>query len=52
MSTQDDVIGRARVSDTPELETYYAQLAKLGAGALWTVAHERAVLGMARGCQR
>lgn len=36
----DDVLGRARVKDTPELEAYYEQLSKLGAGALWTVAND------------
>ncbi|MDI1255511.1 MAG: cupin domain-containing protein [Flavobacterium sp.] len=36
----DDVIGRARVQDTPELEAYYKDLEKLGAGALWTVAND------------
>ena len=36
----DDVIGRARVKDTPELEAYYEELEKLGAGALWTVAND------------
>ncbi len=36
----DDVIGRARVTDTPELEAYYKELANLGAGALWTVAND------------
>ncbi|HEX9979154.1 MAG TPA: cupin domain-containing protein [Flavobacterium sp.] len=36
----DDVIGRARVQDTPELEAYYAELKNLGAGALWTVAND------------
>src|SRR5690606_1594205 len=36
----DDVIGRARVKDTPELEAYYNELSKLGAGALWTVAND------------
>ena len=36
----EDVIGRARVGSTPELEEYYARLAKLGSGALWTVANE------------
>lgn len=35
----DDVLGRARVKDTPELEAYYEQLSHLGAGALWTVAN-------------
>ena len=36
----EDVIGRARVQATPELEEYYARLAKHGSGALWTVANE------------
>jgi gentisate 1,2-dioxygenase len=36
----DDVIGRARVKDTPELEAYYEELESLGAGALWTVAND------------
>ncbi|RZJ34309.1 MAG: cupin domain-containing protein [Flavobacterium sp.] len=36
----DDVLGRARVQDTPELEAYYAELKSLGAGALWTVAND------------
>ena len=36
----DDVIGRARVQDTPELEAYYKELENLGAGALWTVAND------------
>ncbi|AWA30631.1 NADPH dehydrogenase [Flavobacterium magnum] len=36
----DDVIGRARVTDTPELEAYYDELRTLGAGALWTVAND------------
>ncbi len=36
----DDVIGRARVQDTPELEAYYNDLKNLGAGALWTVAND------------
>lgn len=36
----DDVLGRARVQDTPELEAYYTELEKLGAGALWTVAND------------
>ena len=36
----DDVIGRARVQDTPELEAYYKELESLGAGALWTVAND------------
>ncbi|MDI2129931.1 cupin domain-containing protein [Yinghuangia seranimata] len=41
MTTQDDsMLGRARVSDTPELEAYYGELAGLEAGALWTVANK------------
>jgi gentisate 1,2-dioxygenase len=39
MDTRDDVIGRARVEETPELERYYAELASKDAGALWTVAN-------------
>lgn len=38
---QDDtMLGRARVSGTPELEAYYAELADREAGALWTVANK------------
>lgn len=36
----DNVAGRARVVDTPELTAYYAELAKHEAGALWTVAND------------
>jgi gentisate 1,2-dioxygenase len=36
----DDSVGRSRVKDTPELADYYARLAKVGSGALWTVANE------------
>lgn len=36
---KDDVLGRARVRDTPELEAYYEDLAKQDTGALWTVAN-------------
>ena len=36
----DDQYGRARVQDSDELKAYYAQLEKLGAGALWTVAND------------
>src|SRR5690554_6391858 len=36
----DDIYGRARVQDTPELEAYYKELETLGAGALWTVAND------------
>jgi gentisate 1,2-dioxygenase len=35
----DDQYGRARVQDSPELESYYKELESLGAGALWTVAN-------------
>ena len=41
MTTQDDtMLGRARVSDTPELLAYYGELEQLDAGALWTVANK------------
>lgn len=41
MTTYDDeALGRARVSDTPELKAYYQELAQHEAGALWTVANE------------
>ncbi|MGR7003500.1 hypothetical protein ACU686_45220 [Yinghuangia aomiensis] len=36
----DTMLGRARVSDAPELEAYYAELAAREAGALWTVANK------------
>lgn len=36
---RENVIGRANVEDTPELEAYYQDLARLDAGALWTVAN-------------
>ncbi|MFB8304635.1 cupin domain-containing protein, partial [Kitasatospora purpeofusca] len=36
----DDRIGRARVAENPELAAYYEELAKVDAGALWTVANE------------
>jgi gentisate 1,2-dioxygenase len=39
MDARDDVVGRARVADTPELDAYYADLAAKDAGALWTVAN-------------
>ncbi|MFI6741810.1 cupin domain-containing protein [Nonomuraea sp. NPDC050451] len=40
-SAYDDTqIGRARVSDTPELKEYYRELEELDAGALWTVAND------------
>ncbi|MFJ6987334.1 MULTISPECIES: cupin domain-containing protein [unclassified Streptomyces] len=39
-SYNDTRIGRARVTETPELVAYYAELAKLEAGALWTVAND------------
>lgn len=37
---KEDIIGRSRVDDTPELEEFYRELEKLGAGALWTVAND------------
>jgi gentisate 1,2-dioxygenase len=41
MTTHDDtVLGRARVEDTSELESYYAELESLNAGALWSVAND------------
>ena len=36
---REDVIGRADVEDTPELEQFYRSLDKYHAGALWTVAN-------------
>ncbi|MFB7471378.1 cupin domain-containing protein [Kitasatospora sp. NPDC056184] len=36
----DDRIGRSRVTENPELAAYYEELAKVDAGALWTVANE------------
>ncbi|ALC11969.1 cupin domain-containing protein [Sphingopyxis sp. 113P3] len=32
---RDDVLGRSRVTDTPELEIFYGELAKRNAGAFW-----------------
>ncbi|MGP0091845.1 MAG: cupin domain-containing protein [Xanthobacteraceae bacterium] len=37
---REDVIGRANVADTPELEAYYKDLEKYEAAALWTVANK------------
>jgi gentisate 1,2-dioxygenase len=37
---KERIAGRANVTDTPELKRYYAELAKLEAGALWTVAND------------
>ena len=37
---REDVIGRANVEDTPELEAYYQDLEKYEAAALWTVANK------------
>lgn len=39
-TTDDNVLGRAHVADTPELEQYYRDLESLSAGALWTVAND------------
>ena len=36
---REDVIGRANVEDTPELQAYYQDLEKYEAAALWTVAN-------------
>jgi gentisate 1,2-dioxygenase len=37
---REQVIGRANVEDTPELDAFYHELAAREAGALWTVANE------------
>jgi gentisate 1,2-dioxygenase len=37
---RENVIGRANVEDTPELEAYYASLEGEALGALWNVANE------------
>lgn len=37
---RDDVLGRARVRDSAELEAYYDDLAQCETGALWTVAND------------
>ena len=37
---RDDVRGRARVDDTPELERYYAELEQVNACGLWQVAND------------
>lgn len=37
---RESIAGRADVADTPELLAYYQQLARLQAGALWTVANK------------
>ena len=36
---REDVIGRANVEDTPELDRYYAELGRQESYALWTVAN-------------
>ena len=36
---REDVIGRANVADTPELDAYYAELSRQQGYALWTVAN-------------
>ena len=36
---REDVIGRANVADTPELDAYYAELGRQQGYALWTVAN-------------
>src|SRR5258708_8689371 len=37
---RENVVGRANVEDTPELEAYYRELEGEALGALWTVANE------------
>jgi gentisate 1,2-dioxygenase len=37
---RDSVAGRSNVEDTPELLSYYEELERLQAGALWTVANK------------
>jgi gentisate 1,2-dioxygenase len=37
---REEIIGRANVTDTPELVAYYKRLESLGTGALWTVANK------------
>ena len=37
---RDTELGRARVRDNEDLEAYYAELDRLDAGALWTVAND------------
>lgn len=37
---REEVLGRANVTDTPELVAYYKRLESLGTGALWTVANK------------
>jgi len=37
---RENVVGRANVEDTPELEAYYRELEARELGALWTVANE------------
>ena len=39
MTMREDVIGRANVEDTPELDAYYAELGRQQGYALWTVAN-------------
>ena len=36
---REDVIGRANVEDTPELDRYYHELGRQESYALWTVAN-------------
>jgi gentisate 1,2-dioxygenase len=37
---RENVVGRANVEDTPELEAYYRELECESLGALWNVANE------------
>ena len=36
---REDVVGRANVEDTPELDRYYQELGRQESYALWTVAN-------------
>ena len=40
MDHSDDILGRARVAGSAELDAYYDRLAELEAGALWTIANK------------
>ncbi len=48
---RENVVGRANVEDTPELEAYYRELEGEALGALWNVANAGARSGaLPRGC--
>jgi gentisate 1,2-dioxygenase len=40
LAMREDVIGRANVEDTPELDAYYRELGRQQSYALWTVAND------------